>query len=121
MLSGKGRSEQGRAEFVRRRMLVLDGLARIGLSVPVPPDGAFYVYFDVSSTRLTAWEVCERVLEEVHVALTPGKDFGACGADRYVRLSYAASSENLEEAMRRLGRFMDRLAESTKALRAASA
>ncbi len=74
--------------------------------VPVLPDGAFYVYFDVSGTGLTAWQFCERVLDEVQVALTPGKDFGHCGADRYVRLSYAASSEQLAEAIRRLGVFM---------------
>jgi aspartate/methionine/tyrosine aminotransferase len=49
------------------------------------------------------------VLEEVHVALTPGKDFGNVGADQYVRLSYAASAEHLQEAIRRLGGFMDRL------------
>jgi aspartate/methionine/tyrosine aminotransferase len=100
--------EERRVEFGRRRALVLDGLARIGLPVPVPPDGAFYVYFDVSGTGLTSWQFCERVLEEVHVALTPGKDFGHCGADTYVRLSYAASAESLKEAIRRLGIFMER-------------
>lgn len=98
--------ESRRQEFARRRALVLEGLAEIGLPVPVPPDGAFYVYFDVSGTGLTSWQFCERVLEEVHVALTPGKDFGHCGADTYVRLSYASSFESLEEAIKRLGRFM---------------
>ncbi|THC43986.1 pyridoxal phosphate-dependent aminotransferase [Massilia sp. Mn16-1_5] len=101
--------EERRVEFGRRRALVLEGLAGIGLPVPVPPDGSFYVYFDVSGTGLTSWQFCERVLEEVHVALTPGKDFGHCGADRYVRLSYAASEESLSEAIRRLGVFMTRL------------
>jgi aspartate/methionine/tyrosine aminotransferase len=101
--------EERRVEFARRRELVLKGLAGIGLPVPVPPDGAFYVYFDVSGTGLTSWQFCERVLEEVHVALTPGKDFGNVGADQYVRLSYAASAEHLQEAIRRLGAFMDRL------------
>jgi aspartate/methionine/tyrosine aminotransferase len=46
--------EQRRADFARRRALVFDGLARIGLPVPVPPDGAFYVYFDVSRTGLSS-------------------------------------------------------------------
>lgn len=101
--------EERRVEFARRRALVLEGLAGIGLPVPVPPDGAFYVYFDVSGTGLTSWQFCERVLQETHVALTPGKDFGHCGADRYVRLSYAASAESLQEAIRRLGTFMARL------------
>jgi aspartate/methionine/tyrosine aminotransferase len=101
--------EARRVEFARRRELVLQGLAGIGLPVPVPPDGAFYVYFDVSGTGLTSWQFCERALDEVHVALTPGKDFGKVGAEQYVRLSYAASAENLAEAVRRLGVLMDRL------------
>ncbi|MFC5458440.1 pyridoxal phosphate-dependent aminotransferase [Massilia niabensis] len=101
--------EERRVEFARRRELVLAGLSGIGLPVPVPPDGAFYVYFDVSGTGLTSWQFCERALDEVHVALTPGKDFGHCGAGRYVRLSYAASAGNLMEAIRRLGGLMDRL------------
>ncbi|GGY49320.1 pyridoxal phosphate-dependent aminotransferase [Pseudoduganella albidiflava] len=101
--------EERRLEFGRRRKLVLEGLADIGLPVPVPPDGAFYVYFDVSGTGLTSWQFCERVLQEAHVALTPGKDFGQCGADTHVRLSYAASAAHLAEALRRLGEFMARL------------
>ncbi len=98
--------EMRRLEFSRRRYLVLNGLAGIGLPVPVPPDGAFYVYFDVSHTGMTSWEFCELALQEAHVALTPGKDFGVCGADTYVRLSYAASSASLEEAIARLARLM---------------
>lgn len=101
--------EARRLEFAQRRAQVLKGLAGIGLSVPVPPDGAFYAYFDVSHTGMTSWEFCELALQEAHVALTPGKDFGVCGADTYVRLSYAASSASIEEAITRLGRFMARL------------
>jgi len=101
--------EARRLEFARRRDLVLGGLARIGLPVPVPPDGAFYVYVDVSHTGLSSWQFCERALQEAHVALTPGKDFGHCSAETFIRLSYAASTDSLEEAIERLGRFMDRL------------
>ena len=101
--------EERRAELRARRALVLDGLQRIGLAVPVSPDGAFYVYFDVRGTGLTSMQFCERVLEEVQVALTPGHDFGACGADAHVRLSYAASREELAEGIRRLDRFMKAL------------
>lgn len=70
--------EERRAELRARRALVLDGLARIeGLDVPVEPDGAFYVYLDVSATGLDAWTFCERALDRARVALTPGRDFGA--------------------------------------------
>ncbi|MCT9081618.1 pyridoxal phosphate-dependent aminotransferase [Streptomyces fulvoviolaceus] len=98
--------EARRVEFTERRALVLDGLARIGLPVPVPPDGAFYVYFDVSQTGLTSWQFCERALQEAHVALTPGRDFGVHTAETHVRLSYAASADELREGIARLGKFV---------------
>ncbi|TQE22846.1 pyridoxal phosphate-dependent aminotransferase [Streptomyces ipomoeae] len=101
--------EDRRAEFGRRRALVVDGLERIGLPVPVPPDGAFYVYFDVSGTGLTSWEFCERALQEAHVALTPGRDFGTHTADTHVRLSYAASADELGEGIARLEKFLTTL------------
>ncbi len=98
--------EERRVELLARRAIVLTGLERIGLSVPVPPDGAFYVYVDVSATGLGSWEFCERALDEHHVALTPGADFGVATADTHVRLSYAASREQLTEGLRRLGTFV---------------
>ncbi|MEU4693909.1 pyridoxal phosphate-dependent aminotransferase [Actinoplanes sp. NPDC023714] len=98
--------EQRRAEFTARRTLVLDGLAAIGLPVPVPPDGAFYCYIDVSGTGLGSEEFCERALQEAHVALTPGRDFGHHSAATHVRLSYTASIPDLEEGLTRLGRFV---------------
>ncbi|MGC4061572.1 MAG: aminotransferase class I/II-fold pyridoxal phosphate-dependent enzyme [Aquabacterium sp.] len=98
--------EARRQELSARRALVLQGLADMGLHVPVPPDGAFYVYIDVSSTGLDAMRFCERALQEAHVALTPGHDFGRCGAATHVRLSYAASREDLSEGLRRLKRFV---------------
>ena len=70
------------------------------------PDGAFYVYFDVSGTGLSAWEFCRRALAETHVALTPGTDFGAHTADTHVRLSYAASRDELRDGLSRLGTFV---------------
>ncbi|MEU4563223.1 aminotransferase class I/II-fold pyridoxal phosphate-dependent enzyme [Actinoplanes sp. NPDC023936] len=98
--------EDRRLEFVARRALVLDGLARIGLPVPVPPDGAFYCYIDVSGTGLGSWEFCERALQEAHVALTPGRDFGTHSAETHVRLAYTASMPDLAEGLSRLERFV---------------
>lgn len=98
--------EARRAELAARRALVLEGLAHIGLPVPVPPDGAFYVYFNVAATGLDSMQFCERALDQVHVALTPGNDFGQCGAAEHVRLSFAASTDDLNEALSRLQRFM---------------
>ena len=98
--------EERRIELADRRQIVLDGLETIGLRVPVIPDGAFYVYFDVSGTGLDAWTFCERVLESAHVALTPGRDFATATADTHVRLSYAASRAELVEGLRRIGAFV---------------
>ncbi|MBG0564696.1 aminotransferase class I/II-fold pyridoxal phosphate-dependent enzyme [Actinoplanes sp. NEAU-A11] len=98
--------EDRRVEYAARRALVLDGLARIGLPVPVPPDGAFYCYFDVSGTGLTSWQFCERALREAHVALTPGRDFGTHSGETHVRLSYTAPQSDLREGLTRLLKFV---------------
>ena len=94
--------EERRVELLARREIALAGLAALDLPVPVPPDGAFYAYFDVSGTGMDAWTFCERALEEAHVSLTPGRDFAVATADTHVRLSYAASREDLQEGLARL-------------------
>ncbi|WP_239457370.1 aminotransferase class I/II-fold pyridoxal phosphate-dependent enzyme [Bifidobacterium pullorum] len=101
--------ERRRQELLARRRITLDGLARIGLPVEVEPNGAFYAYCSVERTGLDAWTFCERALDEAHVALTPGRDFGPATADTHVRLSYAASREALAEGLDRLGRFVTAL------------
>ncbi|MBW4041766.1 MAG: aminotransferase class I/II-fold pyridoxal phosphate-dependent enzyme [Acidobacteria bacterium] len=99
--------EERRLELARRRTIVLDGLAAIGLPVPVEPDGAFYVYIDVSGTGMDAWRFCEEVLQHAHVSLTPGRDFAVATARTHVRLSYAASPADLSEGIARVGAFLD--------------
>jgi hypothetical protein len=101
--------EERRAEFFARRQIVLDGLAKMGLPVPAPPDGAFYVYFDVSGTGMDSWEFCQRALAEAHVALTPGRDFSDATAGTHVRLSYAASRDALHDGLERIGMFLRNL------------
>ncbi|WP_136313632.1 MULTISPECIES: aminotransferase class I/II-fold pyridoxal phosphate-dependent enzyme [Actinomyces] len=101
--------EQRRLELVERRRLALAQLRQIGLEVPVEPDGAFYIYFDVSDTGRSSWDFCMQALEEAHVALTPGRDFGVRTAESHVRLSYAASREEITEGLTRLSRFLNTL------------
>ena len=98
--------EERRQELLARRRIVVSGLERIGLPLEVVPNGAFYAYFSVAGTGLDAWTFCERALEEAHVALTPGRDFGPATADTHVRLSYAASREALTEGLSQLGKFV---------------
>ena len=101
--------EERRRELLARRALLLGGLDRLGLPVSVPPDGAFYAYCDVSSTGLDSWTFCRRALEEARVSLTPGRDFAMSTADTHVRISYASSSDEIAEGLRRLGVFLEEL------------
>lgn len=100
--------ESRRDELKDRRSLVLQRLYRMGLTVPVAPDGAFYVYFSVQNTGMEAMEFARRALEEAHVALTPGGDFGVSGAREFVRLSFCASIPDLTEGLDRLEHFVAR-------------
>ncbi len=101
--------ESRRATLITRKKLVLAGLKKCGLDVPVHPDGAFYVYIDVSSTGLSAMTFCERVLQEAYVSLTPGNDFGEYQGDQFVRLSFASAESELKEGLDRLALFMNNL------------
>ena len=98
--------EERRQELLERRAFVVDALARIGLPLEVVPNGAFYAYFNISSTGLDAQTFCDRALHEAHVALTPGGDFGPATGSTHVRLSYAASMSDLEVGFERLGDFV---------------
>lgn len=96
--------EQRRAEFRRRRDYVVPALQGLGLAVPVQPDGAFYVWADCSRHAASSWDLCFDLMQRAHVALTPGRDFGPAAAERYLRLSFANSMEQLHTAMARLQR-----------------
>lgn len=96
--------ERRRAELGARRELVLQGLQDIGLPVPVEPDGAFYVWADVSRFFDDSWDACHHWIDTAHVALTPGKDFGPAHARAHARLSYATARPALVEALARLRR-----------------
>lgn len=102
--------ERRRAEFRRRRDLIVPGLDALGLTVPVRPDGAFYVYADCSRFAADSWDFCFDVMRDTGVVLVPGKDFGTAEPQRYFRLSYANSMANLEEALHRLRGYLERKA-----------
>ncbi|MFY8086335.1 MAG: aminotransferase class I/II-fold pyridoxal phosphate-dependent enzyme, partial [Rubrivivax sp.] len=94
--------EARRAQLRRQRDLVVEGLNAMGLTVPVTPDGAFYAWFDCSSSGMNSWDFCQHMMHKAHVALTPGRDFGPAWADSHVRLSFAGSPESLQAALLRL-------------------
>jgi aminotransferase len=93
-------------EYDRRRRLLVDGLNAIGLRT-FEPRGAFYAFPLVTSTGLTSEEFVERLLLEEKVAVVPGGAFGPSG-EGHVRMCYATAFEQLEEALRRIGRFVER-------------
>jgi aspartate/methionine/tyrosine aminotransferase len=97
--------EARKAEFKRRRDYIVPALQDLGFKVPVTPDGAFYVYADCSALSDNADRLTVDMLHQAGVVLVPGLDFGSHGSHRYIRVSYATSMENLQEAVRRLKGF----------------
>ena len=73
------------------------------------PDGAFYVFADVSSFGMDSFDFCHRMLEEAGVAATPGRDFGAHRTERFVRFAYTRSAEAISEAGDRMRRWLPTL------------
>uniref|UniRef100_A0A7C4PNN5 Aminotransferase n=1 Tax=Anaerolinea thermolimosa TaxID=229919 RepID=A0A7C4PNN5_9CHLR len=107
ILHGEEYVQQMVAEYDRRRRLIVDGLNRIGLPT-FEPRGAFYAFPRVSHTGLDDETFASRLLQEEQVAAIPGSGFGAGGAG-HLRCSYATAYEKIEEALRRIERFVNRL------------
>jgi len=100
-------------EYDRRRRLLVDGLNALGLET-FEPRGAFYAFPRIGSSGLDDETFSERLLREERVAVVPGSAFGPSGAG-HVRMCYATSHERLEEALRRIGRFVARVREGVPA------
>lgn len=94
-------------EYNRRRLVMVDGFRKIGLSC-FEPVGAFYVFPDIGVSGLSSDEFCERLLMEEKVLMVPGNAFGACG-EGFVRATYATSIDNIREALVRIRRFLESL------------
>lgn len=98
--------EQRKSEFKRRRDYIVPAMRELGFRIPVVPDGAFYVYADCSGLADDGGRLAIDMLNQAGVALVPGLDFGAHTARSHIRLSYATSMENLQEAVERLRKFL---------------
>jgi aspartate/methionine/tyrosine aminotransferase len=92
-------------EFRARRDLVVDGLNEIPGFDCLRPQGAFYVFPDISETGMTGQELADRLLYEAGVCVLAGTAFGGIGGN-HIRISYANSRENLTEALRRIRSFV---------------
>ncbi|MFH0771269.1 MAG: pyridoxal phosphate-dependent aminotransferase [Candidatus Omnitrophota bacterium] len=93
-------------EFKKRRDFMVDAINSIkGISC-VKPEGAFYVFCDISATKMGSFEFADRLLEEAKVAVIPGEPFGW---DTHIRLSFATGIEEIKKGLERIGNWMDKL------------
>jgi aspartate/methionine/tyrosine aminotransferase len=91
--------------FDERRQVMVAGLKRIGLGVGAPPTGAFYVLANARAYTSDSLRFAFEILDRAHVGVTPGVDFGR-NAEGYLRFSYAAGLDRIEEGLDRIGRFL---------------
>lgn len=96
--------EARRAEFARRRDFLLPALRELGFGIAVEPEGAFYLYADISAFGGDAFTFCQHMLETQFVAITPGLDFGRNQAGHHVRFAYTQDLPQLERAVERVAR-----------------
>ena len=95
-----------RAEYDRRRQLIVNGFNELGLDC-FEPRGAFYAFPRITTSGMEDEKFCELLLQEEKVAVVPGNAFGESGTG-FVRASYATAYEDIEEALERIYKFMQR-------------
>lgn len=90
------------ATYRRNRELLLAALPALGLKEIAPPDGAFYIYADVGHLTNDSLSFCQKLLRETGVATAPGIDFDPVDGQRHIRLSFAVSTDRVEDAIARM-------------------
>jgi len=98
--------EERRAQFAARRDYLVPALRELGFRIPNTPEGAFYVYADVSALSDDSFRFCTELLHGAGVAITPGRDFGDVDAHRYVRFTYTIDIAQLQEVVLRIKAFL---------------
>jgi len=98
--------EQRRGIFKQRRDILCRALSEFGIEVPVIPQGAFYVYANISKYSQDSFSFCQELLEEQALAITPGCDFGEHLAHKFVRFAYTISEGQIKQGMQRLAKFL---------------
>jgi aminotransferase len=106
ILNGGAAVEEMRQEYDRRRRLIVGGMNALGLPT-FEPHGAFYAFPSIAITGMDEDTFAQKLLEEERVAVVPGSAFGP-GGEGYVRCSYATAYEKIEEALQRIGHFVQR-------------
>jgi aspartate/methionine/tyrosine aminotransferase len=104
--SGREEMEIVKRGYEANRHVLIAGLPQAGLSEFLPADGAFYLYADVSKFTSDSYEFARKMLEEAHVAATPGVDFDPLRGRSFLRFSYARSAAEMREAVARIARWL---------------
>jgi aspartate/methionine/tyrosine aminotransferase len=105
---GRTEMEAVKHGYEENRRILTEGLPGAGLDKFLPVDGAFYLYADVSRFSDDSHDFAKRLLEEAHVAATPGIDFDPIDGRHFIRLCYAGSADEMREAVRRIGDWLKR-------------
>ncbi len=105
---GREQMEAVKHGYEENRRILTEGLPKAGLDKFLPVDGAFYLYADVSRFSNDSHGFARRLLEEAHVAATPGIDFDPVDGKHFIRLCYAGSSDEMREALKRVGAWLKR-------------
>ena len=105
-MDAKEELEQNINVYKKNREILLEELPKAGLKTFSPPDGAFYIYVDISEFSNDSLKFCKDVLEQAGVAITPGLDFDQKRGNSTIRFSYARSTEDILEGARRIKKFM---------------
>src|ERR1700736_3944503 len=103
---GRAEMEEIKRGYQENRRILIDGLPRAGLDKFLPADGAFYLYADVSAFTSDSFDFAKKMLEQAHVAATPGIDFDPVHGHRFIRFSYARSADEMREAVTRIARWL---------------
>ena len=103
---GTAEMEAIKHSYQENRRILIEGLPKAGLTKFLPADGAFYLYTDVSDFTSDSLEFAKRMLQETHVAATPGVDFDPVHGRHFIRFSYARSADDMREAVERIARWL---------------
>jgi aspartate/methionine/tyrosine aminotransferase len=105
---GRTEMEAVKHGYEENRRILLEGLPKAGIDDILPVDGAFYLYADVARFCDDSFEFAKRMLEETHVAVTPGVDFDPLAGRHFIRFCYAGSAAEMREAVERIGAWLKR-------------
>ncbi len=103
---GAAEMEEIKHGYQENRRILIEGLPKAGLTRFLPADGAFYLYADVSDFTSDSFDFARQMLDQAHVAATPGLDFDPVHGRSFIRLSYARSADEMREAVDRIAHWL---------------